>query len=217
MSPGEADPGPKRSTKPQNDGSPVDIIVFRAPTVNLGALDTDGVDIGLHYQLRDTAIGSFQFSIDATHTNSYDSDPGRGQPVQHIVGTYDRQFGNYAKWRALASVGWTYQDFEALVSARYIDSVVLHDPAVNGDIIDPDTGDVTGQYPDLKVPSVAYIDATVGYTIAATQTKLQFGIRNLSDKQPPILYLNNVTNANTDVNTYDTLGRQWWLSLNQKF
>ena len=49
------------------------------------------------------------------------------------------------------------------------------------------------------------------------QLRLQFGIRNLSDKQPPILYLNNVTNANTDVNTYDTLGRQWWLSLNQKF
>ena len=30
------------------------------------------------------------------------------------------------------------------------------------------------------------------------------GIRNLADKQPPIYYLNNVVNANTDVETYDT-------------
>jgi len=197
--------------------SPGDILVFQAPTVNLGALDTVGIDYGVRYMLRDTGIGSFQFSIDATHTNAYDSHPGPGAQTQHIAGTFDRQFGHYAKWRAVAQVGWTYQDFQALVSARFTDGVVLHEPATNEDIVDPDTGDVTGQWPDLKIPSVTYIDLTVGYSIAPTNTKVQFGIRNVSDKQPPILYLNNVTNANTDVSTYDTLGRQWWLSLSQKF
>jgi hypothetical protein len=26
-----------------------------------------------------------------------------------------------------------------------------------------------------------------------------------------------VTNANTDVETYDTIGRQWWVGFTQKF
>jgi outer membrane receptor protein involved in Fe transport len=203
-----------RYTSGPNSG---DILVFQAPTVNLGALDTDGIDFGIRYMLRDTALGSFQFSIDTTRIKSYDSTPAAGQPPQHIVGTFDRQFGNYAKWRAIGQIGWTYQDFEALIAARFIDKVVLHEPATNEDMIDPDTGDVIGEWPDLKIPSVTYIDLTVGYSIAATNTKVQFGIRNVSDKQPPLLYLNNVTNANTDVQTYDLLGRQWWLSLSQKF
>jgi outer membrane receptor protein involved in Fe transport len=58
---------------------------------------------------------------------------------------------------------------------------------------------------------------SVGYTIAATNTKVQFGVLNLSDKQPPLLYLNNVTNANTDVETYDAIGRRWFASVTQKF
>jgi outer membrane receptor protein involved in Fe transport len=40
---------------------------------------------------------------------------------------------------------------------------------------------------------------------------------NLSDEQPPLLYQNNVTNANTDVNTYDTLGRRYAISATYKF
>jgi len=40
---------------------------------------------------------------------------------------------------------------------------------------------------------------------------------NLTDKLPPILYQNNVINANTDVSTYDTIGRRFFLSVSQKF
>jgi outer membrane receptor protein involved in Fe transport len=57
---------------------------------------------------------------------------------------------------------------------------------------------------------------TVGYTIAASRTHVQMGVRNISDKQPPIFYQNNVTNANTDVQTYDLLGRQWFVGFTQK-
>jgi len=62
-----------------------------------------------------------------------------------------------------------------------------------------------------------YEDLTLGYTFAPTKTHVQAGVRNISDKQPPIFYQNNVTNANTDVETYDTLGRQWFVGFLQKF
>ena len=32
-----------------------------------------------------------------------------------------------------------------------------------------------------------------------------------------MLYQNNVLNANTDVSTYDTIGRAYWASIVQKF
>ena len=42
-------------------------------------------------------------------------------------------------------------------------------------------------------------------------------MNNLGNNQPPILYQNNVTNANTDVETYDTIGRFFFGSITQKF
>ena len=67
----------------------------------------------------------------------------------------------------------------------------------------------------LQVPSFTYLDMTLGYMFP-TKTKIQVGVRNLTDKQPPILYQNNVVNSNTDVNTYNTHGRQWWVGFTQK-
>jgi outer membrane receptor protein involved in Fe transport len=46
---------------------------------------------------------------------------------------------------------------------------------------------------------------------------VQIGAINIGDKQPPLLYQNNVINANTDVSTYDTIGRRWWVGVTQKF
>ncbi|MBS0566296.1 MAG: hypothetical protein JSS59_02640, partial [Proteobacteria bacterium] len=43
------------------------------------------------------------------------------------------------------------------------------------------------------------------------------GIDNVGDRQPPILYQQNVANANTDVNTYDTIGRFFWGKITIKF
>ena len=123
-------------TRYQSGPNAGDILVFQAPTLNLGELDTDGYDLGVKYQLRDTGLGSFQFSVDATHITSYKSTPGPGAAPEEIAGTYNRQFGNYAKWRAVAQIGWTYQDFEALFAARFIDKAVLKDPATVPEVLD---------------------------------------------------------------------------------
>ena len=40
---------------------------------------------------------------------------------------------------------------------------------------------------------------------------------NLNNRVPPIFYQNNVINANTDVSTYDTIGRRWFVGIEQKF
>jgi outer membrane receptor protein involved in Fe transport len=175
------------------------------PTFNLGTLSTNGIDFGARYRMDATPVGDFRFSLEVTYIDSYENTPAPGaQPVE-IVGTYDRQFGNYAQYRGLANVGWSYAGFDTQLTARYIDSIVLHDP-----------DGFPGVQPDLEVPSYTYLDLMLAYTFAE-RTRLQLGVQNLADKEPPILYQNNVTNANTDVQTYDTIGRMLFGSISHKF
>jgi outer membrane receptor protein involved in Fe transport len=197
-----------RYTSGNNQG---EIEIFQQPVVNLGVLETDGIDYNINYKLRNTPIGNFQFDLSATHINKYDSTPIPGGPTTHVAGTFDRQFGNYAKLRALGTVNWSYSDFEAMLQVQYIDSLVIHNPATQ-------SAAVFGQpNPDLRIPSIIYLNATVGYTVKQTRTKVLAGMQNIADKQPPIFYQNNVTNANTDVSTYDLLGRRFFIALQQKF
>ncbi|HEX7374339.1 MAG TPA: TonB-dependent receptor, partial [Steroidobacteraceae bacterium] len=178
--------------------------VIQQPTINLGKLETAGYDFGVKYALRDTAAGSFQFTLDATYIDKYDSTPCDVCETTHVAGTFDRQYGNYAKWRGLASVGWAYDAMTALLSWRYIDSLVLKDADA---IIDGVT---------LNIPSKSYLDLTVGYTFWDKLT-ITAGVDNLTNEQPPILYQNNVTNANTDVSTYDTVGTYYRMGVKYKF
>jgi iron complex outermembrane recepter protein len=182
------------------------ILQILQPTINLGSLETSGVDLGLMYRMAETGAGNFRFGIDATYTDKYDSEVIAGGPVTKVAGFYDRQYGNIAKWRLMGQLGWDLKDFSALLIARYIDSVSLTDP-----------DGAPGTQPNLNVPSVTYLDLTAGYRLPWTGTRLQVGVNNLTDKQPPILYQNNVLNANTDVATYDTVGRYFFATLSHKF
>jgi iron complex outermembrane recepter protein len=187
--------------------NPGQISVFLQPTRNLGALETDGIDVGTRYSLRDTAAGSFNFTLDWTRINSYTNAPPNA-PVQEVVGTFDRQFGNYAKNRATATIGWSMDKFDAQLGARFIDDIVLLLPS--GGAIAPEDN------PPLPIDSFVYLDLYFGYTVN-DNLKVSLTGTNLSDEQPPLLYQNNVTNANTDVNTYDTLGRRYAISATYKF
>ena len=182
-----------------------EFLVFELPNVNLGSLETDGIDVGIRYQLRDTALGSWNFQLEATHINSFAAVATPGAPAVEVAGTFDPQYGNYAKWRGVFGIGWSMAGFDGLLTTRYFDSLVIKD--------------ADGLIPDqrLDVPSVAYLDLTLGYTYDKTHTRIQLGVQNLTDKAPPLMYQNNVTNANTDVSTYDLLGRQWYLGVTQKF
>ena len=175
------------------------------PTINLGELKTNGIDIGVKYALRNTGIGSFQFGLDLTRTQKYQSIL-TGAPPKDYVGLYDRQFGNIAKMRGTFTVGWAYEGFSALLAVHYVDKVTVP----NADGASPFDS------PSLPIPAIKYLDLSGGY-LFASKTKLLIGITNLANKLPPIFFQNNVLNANTDVNTYDTLGRRFFVSVNQKF
>jgi len=181
------------------------IFQIQQVTTNFGKLETSGVDFGIKYTLRGTSIGDFRFGIDATYTDKYDSTVVKGTPVIHVAGTFDRQYGNYADWRALASIGWSLDPFSALVSARYIAGLDL-----------TDADGQPGVQASLPIPSKTYLDLALGYTFQEN-TKIQLTVDNLTNEEPPLLYQNNVLNSNTDVSTYDLIGTYYRVSLSHKF
>jgi outer membrane receptor protein involved in Fe transport len=181
------------------------IFQIRQPAANFATVDTSGIDIGVKYVMRGTSVGDFRFAIDATYIDKYDVVVIQGADTLEVAGTYDRQFGNYAEWRGVASVGWAMEPFTALLSARYIHSIEL---------LDPDGA--PGIQPPLDIDAVTYLDLSVGYEFwDGFQARLS--VDNITDEEPPLLYQNNVLNSNTDVSTYDLIGTYYRLSLSYKF
>ena len=68
-----------------------------------------------------------------------------------------------------------------------------------------------------RIGAQTYHNFTFGYTLEAINTQFLVGVDNAFDKQPPIFYQNVVINANTDVSTYDTVGRFYFGRVIVKF
>ena len=186
------------------------IVVFDQPTFNLGQLITNGVDFSFKYTLRTDLVGQFQFTLDETHLMTYKSTPAPGAATQEIAGTYNPQFGFYAKDRGTLGIGWSGWDTMALLTARYIGSVDI--PTTNFD-------GTTDTFLGWHLGSVIYYDLTAGYTIKASNTSFRAGMLNIADKLPPIAGINSfsVGSSVTDVTTYDTIGRRFFVGITQKF
>ena len=188
------------------DGS---VLYIQQPNMNLGKLDAEGVDLGFKYALPKTPFGSFRFSFDATFLNKYDNITNPADPsfVTHVAGTFSRQYGEFSRWRGIATLGWEKWGVDALWTVRYIGPFDV--PFADGSPVAPNT--------TLHYGSTIYDNVEVGYTFDKTKTRVALGIDNLFNQPPPILYQNNVLNANTDVNTFDTVGMYFWLRFTQRF
>jgi iron complex outermembrane receptor protein len=193
-------------------------------TFNSGNLIDQGFDIGAHYRLPETPWGNFRLGFDATYIQKWNVD--HGGFTQHLAGHYDKTYGNFARVRALASLDWSMGSFVANWTTRYIGPITvgyanggLGPSGVLGDGV---PGSSNPYFPNpigpvLHLGSETYNNLSVGYTIEPINSFVQVGVDNVFDKQPPLAYQNNVTNSNTDVYTYDTIGRYYHASITVKF
>jgi outer membrane receptor protein involved in Fe transport len=171
---------------------------------NLGRLDASGVDIAVNYRLPELAFGNFNVGLNATYLTEYDNQVP-GAPRDSVAGTFNNQYGNFPRWRALGNVGWQMGDFSANWQMRYIGHL-------------KNTAGAFAGLPDghLPIGSVTYHNASFGYNIQPINTRIDVGVDNIGDKQPPYFY-QSVTNANIDINTYDPIGRYYWGRVTVKF
>lgn len=194
--------------------------VIEAP-FNAGNLVDQGFDVGAHYRLPTTAWGNFVFGLDGSYIQAYNV--SQGGFTQHLAGHYDKTYGNFARVRGLATLDWNMGPFTANWTTRYIGPINVG--YVNGGLGPSGVGGGENSLPYnpnpigpvLHAGAVTYHNASLGYTIEPINTFVQIGVDNIFDKQPPLLYQTNVTNANTDVYTYDTIGRFYRASVTVKF
>ncbi|MGB8377723.1 MAG: TonB-dependent receptor, partial [Rhodanobacteraceae bacterium] len=196
-----------------------DIRQVLEPTVNLGRLDTNGVDVGFNYRLPQFNMfghdpGNFTVGVEATYIAEFDNSPGAGATRISYAGLSDpSSFGTFPRVRALGHLNWSLGPFEATWRVRYIGNVKIGSADLSQGL------SADGGVPGFvrHIGAVTYHDFSFGYTVEPINTKFQVGIDNAFNKLPPFFYQNIVVNANTDVRTYDTVGRFYYARATVKF
>jgi len=211
-----------------NNASPLCALIHRRPngqvafisqpTVNLGRLDTSGLDAGLTYQIPQMAWlpGRFTLAVLGTYLTRYNINTVPGSPggqVFHVAGHYYNSIGSYPRVRGQLNLNWQDGPWNASWRINYIGSETAGswNPAEN------QNGESGAQLYAFRVPTIVYNYAQVSYDVQPLNTTLSVGVDNVFDKQPPIFTQSITLNADTDVNTYDTIGRFYWARATVKF
>lgn len=186
------------------------------PTVNLGKLWAAGTDFGLAYRFPVSDYGKFTASLNGTYMKRYDINPDTTDSSTvtiHNAGMYTYSYGNFPRWRALGTLNWSLGNFSASWRLRYVGRTQIGSSDLDqGLSADSDEAGV-----ERKIGAFVYHNVQVAYKVEPWHTRFELGVDNLADKKPPIFFSNNVTNANTDVATYDLLGRYYWVRATVSF
>lgn len=176
------------------------VVEINQRPVNAAIESVAGVDLNIEYQFDILGL-SAKTSFDTTRLLKHESTPFAGQPTIDNVGFITEDQGSYTKWRSNLNVAVMSDDWSAGVSFRYIGEA----DDVNGGDFDP-----LGK----SVDAVFYTDIHGTYYLSDS-LKISAGIDNLFDEKPP--YLTSWNDANTDVMTYDLIGRRGFVRLNYQF
>ncbi len=207
------------------------------PTGNLGRTDASGVDFSLRYRLPQFSFGNFVIGVDGTYLSRYDQQtaPGQaGNAVYHDAGHF-LPFGSpqagacpsgggiclFPRWRGSGFVNWNLGNWDASWRMRYIGRFQNGSKSRSQDTF---PSQVTYFSPAnqlfgvvFKYGATVYNDMSIGYNIDPYNTRVDFGVNNVFNKQPPFLYANNTLNANTDPTDFDLMGRYYWARVTVKF
>jgi iron complex outermembrane receptor protein len=187
----------------RRDPSTGDIVQVVDTFANLGSYDTQGVDFQVDWGFGLGAVGlsddygRLAFNVIGSYTSKFDVTPIPGGNVEHHAGTVSNLIGsNYAKWKALSSVRWSWSAVELGLHWRRISAV--QDFLAGGP----------------AAPAFNYFDADARWKIN-DMFEVRAGVNNIGDKQPPV-YTSEIQ-ANTDPSTYDVLGRRYFVGLKARF
>jgi len=157
-----------------------------------------GIDLNVKYK---TEYNGYQLSLnwDVTRLLTHENTAFDGAETEVLLGKITADRGSYAKWKSNIQTSVATQDWKFNYSIRYI-----------GKADDENGGGPIGS----SVPSIFYHDIQASYAMS-DDLVFSAGIDNIFDKQPP--FLTSTNDANTDVFTYDTIGRRGYVKANYYF
>ncbi|MCF8205629.1 MAG: TonB-dependent receptor [Methylotenera sp.] len=156
---------------------------------NLGGSNTNGVDITANYRLP-TRVGTFTFGLNSTYVDKYEYQDFRDGPWNQNVGVYSGT-GPVFRWQHTLSSVWTKDAFTAGATVYYKSGYIDSDPTNR--VSAYTTLDVYGAWRPVK---------------GATLT---LGVRNLTDRDPPLSYQSQVFQAGYDPRYTNPTGRTYYV------
>ena len=176
-----------------------------APYLNLGQLKTSGVDVTIDWRFKLGAVGlsdsygTFGITSLINFLNSYQSQALPGDPIREFAGTVDQVIR--PKWQMVNT--FRYDLGAGSVSLRW-----RHIPAM-----DDVTVVTRPASPFPGVEKYDIFDLTGRYNLSKN-TELRAGITNLFNVDPALVPGNqNLTLSNT----YDIVGRSYYVGMRMKF
>ena len=158
-----------------------------------------GWDLALRYKLPDTSWGAFNFGFDGTYIaqwdNDVDTDQRPGCRACTSPATTTRTTACTRVSAAASSPTGRSATGRASWRIRYIGPF-----DVGNEDVRQGTSARRPAIPGVELPYGSYVihSINVGYALPSINSRVEVGVDNVFDKQPPLLYQNNVLNANTD-------------------
>jgi outer membrane receptor protein involved in Fe transport len=193
---------------------------------NIGGFETTGIDFGIVYSLP-TDVGTVRATFDGIILGKFNQILADGTVVEG-KGAYDPIQGVYPGLRFNVGASWGWEGILAGVAGRYTGSIVECEGQDCSDQVrsefaagvadgtitdDPETPENETIFPERTVHTNFVADIYAGYSFSTTlgYTSLQAGINNVFNSPPPKIF--NGFLANSDANTYDYLGRWFYIGL----
>ncbi|SHF57096.1 TonB-dependent Receptor Plug Domain [Microbulbifer donghaiensis] len=172
----------------RNNNGAGQIIALEGALMNIGEINTKGVDIDVvqnfHYD-----AGQLAVRAQATRLLEYEefnSQTGQTTDKLDYIGTSNEA---YVKWRGLASATWYAANWDLGAEVQHLSD---------------------GKSPYLRLPSHTYLNLRAGWDVNDA-TRLTAGIDNVTDREP-------ATTSGSDWNgTYDFMGRYAWAGVSYQF
>ena len=184
---------------------------FEDILANLGTINTSGWDFTAHWLLPQTNWGQLGFDWKATWVTRYEltNESGQLEPKRPGVEISD---SSIPEWNSTLTTNWSYRNWNASWSMRYIDRLRESCAGANGFDICTDSANDRHW-----LGASTYHDAQVSWRTDAWMKglKVTVGVNNVFAKNPPICL--SCTLNGYDPGTYDLPGRFSYAKLSLDF
>jgi iron complex outermembrane recepter protein len=196
--------------------------------VNFGSLTTRGVDAKVNYRMAIDNFGSLLFNLEGTRLINLGIQPLTGGPAYDCAGYFGTTCGApNAKWRHVFNTTWAtpWSGFDLTARWRFLSGTDSEQISPNPQLAGPNLPLTQ------HIKPYSYFDLSADVSLYK-MFKLQLGVNNVLDKDPPIIdsggtpYASNCPtltpngsscNGNTFPGTFDSLGRFFFARVTAQF
>ena len=199
------------------NGSTITGGFIRQTNVNIGEAEARGIDVQAAYRLPIADMGSLVFSLAGSYLLDLKTTPIPGGGTYDCAGLFGFTCQTVnPEWRHNLRIAWnTPWNVDVSLLWRYLDRVKLDNNDSNALLFGSSYGDATTY--DTHIGSYNYFDLFASWRVR-DQLSVRAGMNNIFDKDPPLIANDIVGGGSPNTyETYDTLGRQWFVGFTAKF